>query len=244
MPVREVVLAVVLLGGLSMQTRAETFEQTAGRCAPDVHPQTLRKVVSEESRGNPFAVSNWTGAQPASKEEALSAIREMVAGRKGFAIGIAQIWHTNVPAYGHTFEELLEPCANLSVGAKILIDCFRRAPGEGEQQRLRAALSCYNTGNHRDGFRPNKSGTSYVQRVAASAGNVPKYVVPAIAVQGGDAVPETDEAPVRAVAAPKPEPAPWAVFFNAPARLDEAQREAPVKARVQTPLFQTVGGME
>ncbi|MBD4346567.1 lytic transglycosylase domain-containing protein, partial [Xanthomonas citri pv. citri] len=67
----------------------------------------------------------------------------------------------------------------------ILQDCYARASAKlaSEKDPLHAAFSCYYSGNFSRGFRPDKAGQpSYVQKVLASAGVVPKAipVVPAI----------------------------------------------------------------
>lgn len=226
---------------------AESFDQLAARCAPDVHPQTLRKLATVESFGNPFAIGIVGGAlarQPASAQEALATIREMVAQDLNFSVGVVQINRYNVSKYGQSFDTILEPCANVHIGAEILKTCFQRAPGPDEQQRLFAALSCYYSGNFRRGFEADKpGGTSYVQRVAASTGDMPRYVVPAVQSEPPPAAPPRTNLP------PVPKPAsPWVVFLDAqqPAPAEEQPvRAAPAKPQAEprkpTPLFQTVG---
>lgn len=75
--------------------------------------------------------------------------------------------------------------APICAGSKILQDCYARASAKlaSEKDPLHAAFSCYYSGNFSRGFRPDKAGQpSYVQKVLASAGVVPKAipVVPAI----------------------------------------------------------------
>lgn len=222
-----------------LPAHAETFDALVQRCAPDVHPQTLRKLATVESSGNPFAISNWQGRQPRSRGEALDVIRQMMASGRGFAVGLVQIWHTNVAKYGHSFESILDACNNVRVGAQILKEGFALSTAGDEQLRTREALSRYYSGNPRRGFLPDRpGGTSYVQRVAASAGNVPAYAVPAIEPHPSDAVtaplPSQSgaEAPVkvRPLSAPSAPPAartvrqadPWMVTVGAPAAADAA----------------------
>ncbi|RLM49163.1 hypothetical protein DVK02_17945 [Halobellus sp. Atlit-31R] len=65
-----------------------------------------------------------------------------------------------------TVENAFDACNNIRVGALILSDCFTRAlPRYSDPQAaLRAALSCYQSGNFSTGFR-----TGYVQKVVAAA---------------------------------------------------------------------------
>lgn len=87
-----------------------------------------------------------------------------------------QITSTNFRHYGVTATDLLDPCTNLSVFERILIDCYRRGG------TLKRALSCYYSGNFRTGQQTEAafSGTSYVQRMGyASASPVMPYPAPA-----------------------------------------------------------------
>lgn len=228
------VACVAVVACISVQ--AETFDQLAQRCAPDVHPQTLRKLATVESSGNPFAIGVVGDAlprQPRTKQEALAAIRELEAQGRNFSVGVVQINRYNVPRYGHTYESILEPCNNVRVGAKILNEGFALSQADDEQLRAREALSRYYSGNARRGFLPDKpGGTSYVQRVAASAGNVPAYVVPALEPHPSDAVagpPQRQGAsdapvkvwPVTAIPAAR-QADPWMVTIGAPAEPGEA----------------------
>ncbi|MBD4914916.1 transglycosylase SLT domain-containing protein, partial [Xanthomonas citri pv. citri] len=102
-----------------------------------------------------------------------------------FSLGIAQVNRHNLPKYKLTYAQAFDACANLRAGSKILQDCYARASAKlaSEKDPLHAAFSCYYSGNFSRGFRPDKAGQpSYVQKVLASAGVVPKAipVVPAI----------------------------------------------------------------
>lgn len=234
-------------GAACVPAHAEDFDQLARRCAPDVHPQTLRKLATVESSGNPFAIGVVGGAlprQPRTREEALAAIRQLEAQGRNFSVGVVQINRHNVPRYGHTYESILEPCNNVRVGAEILKEGFALSTAGDEQLRAREALSRYYSGNARRGFQPDKpGGTSYVQRVAASGGDVPAYVIPALEPHPSDAVaapPQRQEArdapiKVRPVArAPAARQAdPWMVSVGVPAEPAEVSTASDWLVRVK-----------
>jgi type IV secretion system protein VirB1 len=75
-----------------------------------------------------------------------------------YSLGLAQINQSNFKTYGLTRQTAFDPCKNLAAGASILADCYGRAGNNGRQ--LGKALSCYNSGNFKTGFR-----TGYVAKV-------------------------------------------------------------------------------
>lgn len=156
------------------------FAVLAQECAPQVHVDTLRRIVHVESGFNPFAIGVVNGRlqrQPASLDEAVVTARSLQQGGYDFSVGLAQINRRNFDRYGLTLESAFEPCANLRAGSGILAECFRWArASRDEQQAVRAAASCYYSGNFSTGFAHG-----YVQRVvAADAPARPIPVVPAI----------------------------------------------------------------
>ncbi|MGV7193566.1 transglycosylase SLT domain-containing protein [Xanthomonas axonopodis] len=171
--------------------------QLVTQCAPNVAPETMAAIVRVESSNNPYAIGVVGGAlprQPRSKAEALAAVAELERQGKNFSMGLAQINRHNLPRYGITYSQVFDSCTNLRVGGQILEDCYRRAMPrhEGPQAALRAALSCYYSGNFVRGFRPDRAGDpSYVEKVVAAAGQgSPQMVVPAIQSIAGQPTPE------------------------------------------------------
>lgn len=146
------------------------FIAVAQQCAPHVHVTTLQAIVRQESGYNPFAIGVVGGRlerQPRSKGEALATIRALKSGGWNFSVGIAQVNHRNWAAYGLDEHTVFDPCQNLRAGAGILSECYGRAMRKHdgrEQHALRAALSCYFSGNFTTGFR-----TGYVQSVVANS---------------------------------------------------------------------------
>jgi type IV secretion system protein VirB1 len=165
------------------------FNALAQQCAPSVHPTTLQAVVRTESGFNPYAIGVVGGRlarQPRDRTEAVATAKALDAQGINFSMGLGQVNKANLARYGLTYETAFDLCANLRAGADILHGCYTRAaatmgPGDGA---LRAAISCYYSGNFTRGFRPDYGGSSYVQRVSANAlpADTPVDVVPAIPV--------------------------------------------------------------
>lgn len=132
------------------------FVLMAQQCAPDIHPDTLTRIVHVESAFNPYAIGVVRAhlvRQPRSRAEAIVTARELERTGYNFSVGLAQINISNFQKYGLTLETAFEPCVNLRAGANILKDCFLRArqlhPERDEQTALRDALSCYYSGSLR-----------------------------------------------------------------------------------------------
>ncbi|MDR6496252.1 type IV secretion system protein VirB1 [Paraburkholderia terricola] len=165
------------------------FISLAQQCAPNVHPTTLQAVVRTESGFNPYAigvVGSRLVRQPRDRAEAVATAKALEAQDINFSMGLGQVNRTNLARYGLTYETAFDPCENLRAGSAILHDCYQRAAaamGQGAQA-LRAAISCYYSGNFTRGETVEAGGTSYVQRVVANAQTVtgPASAVPAIPV--------------------------------------------------------------
>lgn len=150
------------------------FNTLAQQCAPGVHPTTLQAVVRTESGFNPYAIGVVGGRlvrQPRDREEAVATAKALEAQGINFSMGLGQVNRTNLARYGLTYETAFDPCENLRAGSAILNDCYQRAVaamGQGTPA-LRAAISCYYSGNFTRGETADANGTSYVQRVVANA---------------------------------------------------------------------------
>lgn len=170
-----------------MLTTAALF-QLAMQCAPAVHPDTIHDITRTESGLNPYAIaeivpvkggrSRVISHMPTSKDEALKILEDIKQKKHRYSVGLMQITSTNFPHFGVSAESMLNPCDNMKVAAKIIIDCYQRG---GTLQR---ALSCYYSGNFKTGLRQESAfgNTSYVQRIG--------YVVPStkqdkLAIQNG-----------------------------------------------------------
>jgi type IV secretion system protein VirB1 len=134
------------------------FMQLSLVCAPAVHPETMRRLVRVESTFNPFAigiVGRTLTRQPRQMEEALDVIASLERQGANYSVGLTQVNRKNFQAYGLDARAALTPCTNLRVGSQILTECFERARPrfESKQHALRAAFSCYESGNFRTGMR-------------------------------------------------------------------------------------------
>jgi len=161
--------------------------QLAMQCAPNVAPATMAAIVQVESSHNPHAIGIVGEAlphQPTSKAEALAMVEALERQDKNFSVGLAQINRQHLPSSGLTYSDLFDPCPNLRLAGQILEHCYRQAlPGHTDaQSALRAALSCYYSGNFIRGFQPDKPGeASYVDKVLMAAGQgTAQTPVPAI----------------------------------------------------------------
>ena len=150
----------------------------AATCAPDIHPITLSAIVKHESAYNQYAVGINKGQrlkeQPRTRQEAVTIVRDLMHKGIDFDAGLGQINVRNWSWLGLTPETVFDPCTNLTAAQAVLRDCYVRATNQYQpgQPALMAALSCYNTGNFRNGFS-----NGYVRKVLASAG----VTVPGIA---------------------------------------------------------------
>lgn len=147
----------------------EGFTQLARSCAANVDVVTLAALVRTESAFNPFAIGVVGGhldRQPASLAEALATVRVLEARGFSYSVGLAQVNNRNFAKYGETAASIFEPCRNLRAAAAILTECFARssAARADQQSALRAALSCYYSGNFTTGFR-----AGYVGKVVMNA---------------------------------------------------------------------------
>lgn len=152
---------------------AASFLALALACAPQVHVDTARALVSVESAFNPWAIGVVGGAlvrQPGHRAEALATARALQAAGWNFSVGLGQINVGNFERLGLTLDSAFEPCTNLAAMQTVLAECFDRArpPASTQsvhQAALRQALSCYYSGNASTGFRHG-----YVRKVVVAAG--------------------------------------------------------------------------
>jgi type IV secretion system protein VirB1 len=167
-----------------------TIAALALTCAPNIHPATLSALVQHESSANQYAIgvndpAHRLSHQPSSLDRAVSVARALIADGVNFDAGLGQINVRNWGWLGLTAETVFDPCTNLTAAQTVLSECYARAlkTHRPTQQALRAALSCYNTGDLTRGFK-----NGYVGRVLAAAG----IQVPALqadSVTAGEAPP-------------------------------------------------------
>lgn len=159
-------------------------------CAPNIHPVTLEALIQHESGARQYAIGvNRKGKALPQQPDGLQAAREaadmLIAEGIDFDAGLGQINVRNWDRLGLTSNTVFDPCRNLAAAQTVLSDCYARALNvhRNQQQALRAALSCYNTGNFRRGFA-----NGYVGKVLAQAG----IRVPALKpVKAQEQIPDT-----------------------------------------------------
>lgn len=154
---------------------ASVFLALVLACAPEVHAETARALVSIESAFNPWAIGLVGGAlvrQPRNRAEAIATARALRDAGWNFSVGLGQINVGNFARLGLTLESAFEPCTNLTAMQTVLGECFDRASAStsraADQMALRQALSCYYSGDFATGFRHG-----YVRKVVVAARAVP-----------------------------------------------------------------------
>lgn len=155
------------------------FAALLHKCTPSYVPvENMEKIISAESSrrshaigyklirkdGKVFHLDN----QPKDKAEAIKWATWFEKNGFYYDASIGQINSRNFRKYGLTVESAFDTCENIRVSAEIFYECFSRASKiySSPQYALRAALSCYNSGNFRTGFS-----TGYVDKVVNSGKN-------------------------------------------------------------------------
>lgn len=183
-------------------------------CAPQVAPQTLAAIAWTESRFNPIAIGVNRGPrpvrQPRDATEAAQVARTSLARGANLDLGVAQINSDNLAWLGLTVDDAFDPCLNLRAAATVLRAGYRPsgASAAHRQSALRVALSRYNTGDARRGFR-----NGYVARVEQAALTLnlaAPLTAPAV---------EPPDARLLAPPIPSAPPAAWDVFARGPVRV-------------------------
>lgn len=142
----------------------------------------MRHLIDVESGYNPYAIGVVNGQlvrQPQSLGEAVATVQMLESKGYNFSVGVSQVNRSNLVKYGlDSYEKAFNPCLNLSVGSRILAECYGSAGGDWGK-----AFSCYYSGNFVTGFRDG-----YVQKIYASMGQSLKV--------GDDAIP-ADAIPLK-----------------------------------------------
>ncbi|EEF8798592.1 lytic transglycosylase domain-containing protein [Salmonella enterica] len=166
------------------------FVALALQCAVNVHPDTAHEVARVESGFNPYAIAEIipkvkrqpgdkgvVSYFPKTKEAALQIVKDIESRKHRYSVGLMQITSTNFPKFNTTAEKMFDPCENLKVSEKILVDCYKRG---GDLLR---GLSCYYSGNPETGKKPEPdfNNTSYVQRIGFNPPETNRsWVVPSV----------------------------------------------------------------
>jgi len=127
-------------------------------CMPNIAPATLEAVIAVESHGDPLAIFDNTTRQswhPHDQAAAIALARRLIAAGHVADIGLMQVDSVNLPRLGMSVAQAFDPCTNIHAGGMILTADYAyavRLLGPG-QAALKIALSLYNTGDARRGFR-------------------------------------------------------------------------------------------
>jgi type IV secretion system protein VirB1 len=144
------------------------FTSLARQCGPTVATLTLAAIAKTESRFQTLSVSdNTTGRAHVYGDEdaAAAAAHRLIAAGHSVDLGIMQINSANLRRLGMSIRDALEPCQAIAGAASVLSKNYQAVRRAGSEQiALRDALSMYNTGNRRYGYR-----NGYVRRVELAA---------------------------------------------------------------------------
>ena len=204
-------------------------------CAPNIHPVTLKALIQHESGARQYAIGvNRKGKalpqQPHDLEAASQAAERLITEGIDFDAGLGQINVRNWDWLGLDSTTVFDPCQNLAAAQTVLSDCYARAlkGHRDQQQALRAALSCYNTGNFRRGFA-----NGYVGKVLAQAG----IRVPALKPMAHPGSPSVDPAAALEAGAVASHPATTKTGNDSeiPDRSPKPQDESPDTSQQGTP---------
>lgn len=139
-----------------------------GKCLPSGYHNIIYKIVQAESNKRPFAINvnkkMKISRQPTNIYEAIDIVRRLDDVNASYDIGLTQINSQHFKpnrifsSKGYIPEDALDICTNLKMSALILEDAFVRT------KDLKKALSVYNTGNPKSGFK-----NGYVDRVLSKS---------------------------------------------------------------------------
>ena len=128
------------------------------QCVPSIVQASMQAIIRVESNNNPLALNINKGYklqfQPQSDGQANKWIKYLENNHYNFDIGLAQVNIKNIHKYGYKAIDLLDPCTNLKLGSKILVENYNNAlpSSKSSDEALQKAISAYNTGNFYTGF--------------------------------------------------------------------------------------------
>lgn len=126
-------------------------------CAPFVSSNTMMAIIGHESRGNPWAlgVKGYSFQKPVDYSTAVNEAKRLIAKGASVDMGLMQVNSRTMVNLGLTVEQVYDPCSNVYAGGVVLTRNYVKASEQfsDPQSALQAALSAYNTGNFRSGFK-------------------------------------------------------------------------------------------
>lgn len=154
---------------LSLASNAGTAEHYIKKCLPSSHWEIMKQIVQKESSSRKYALGinqkGYKSRYPQTMEQARKDVEELLSKGLSFGIGYAQVDSQHFKKgklfakRGYTYEDALDPCTNLKMGALIFSDFYRRFGNVPD------ALSAYNTGSPTKGYK-----NGYVARYVKNKG--------------------------------------------------------------------------
>lgn len=156
----------------------------ANSCQDVVRTEDVKRLIDIESSGNPYAIA-VKGVpivkQPQTKDEAISAAKQLDSLGFNYSVGLMQVNHTNFERTGLTIETAFDACKNIKAGSSIFADCFYRAKNkfkDDDSKNRERAASCYYSGNFTYGFKKEKGQKlSYVEKFSRTNSSSEKKAV-------------------------------------------------------------------
>lgn len=150
------------------------LDLTIQKCImPAVSPAIMHAIVNTESGYNQYAIGVVKARlvrQPTNLEEAVATAKMLHQQGYNFSVGLGQVNKSNLKAYGLNYQTAFNPCTNLRVASQILLNCHQRALKQfkDNSHALKAAFSCYYSGNFETGFKPDFKGQpAYVNKITS-----------------------------------------------------------------------------
>ena len=126
----------------------------------------IRAIATQESNGvaTAFYINKWEMKQfkNLSLDDAVLVANKVIEEGYTVDVGMMGINSRNVERFGLTIKEAFDPCTNINIGEQILHENISLALSNGYEgnEAIKAALSMYNTGSLKRGFR-----NGYVDKV-------------------------------------------------------------------------------
>lgn len=179
------VLSALPAAGQARPLGLGAFTEMAQRCAPAVAVLTLAAIAKTESGFQPLATFDNTARRSRiyrSLDEAVPSVESLVAVGHSVDIGLMQINSANLKKLRMTVRNAFDPCHSIAGGASILAENFVRAQDARTPQiALRDAVSAYNTGHRKRGYR-----NGYVGKVERAAADLMPMLAGNLAVVSAD----------------------------------------------------------
>lgn len=124
----------------------------AQKCAPEIPSGLIVAIARQESSNNPYAIGHPSiQEQTQSAEQGTSIANELAAQHQRYDAGLMQISSENFSWLGLDTRTVMDPCTNIMAAQKVILAGLQ---AEGKDAvAVFNALSRYNTGNARSGYR-------------------------------------------------------------------------------------------